>query len=497
MASYMLVTISNGNVAVVTWWEDTTASRPGTVDAVPVARRPCPPERGPVGARPPRSPAAPVPAPLAVAAPPRHALRGAIRGASPLAVAALAANLANLLVTLVLARHLSTTAYGALAQLLALFFVVSMPGSALLVGVVRKVTPWQQTGEAAMIDQWIARVRRGGVVLVVLTGIAALLLRGVIATALSLPGPGGVAEMLTAGAAWCLLCVDRGLLQSTHRYAGLAANLLLEGLVRGALAVGLVLAGLGADGVCLAILLGVLVGLGHGRSILGSHAGRAAARANPPAANLSAGTAPAMAPNRLAVEVGAALSALVLLGVLQNIDVLAIGAHRSVDAGSYAAVSVACKALVFAAVVLGGFLLPETASRRHRGEHALHQLGATLAMLAVPATGLLLVALLAPAGGLALAFGPRLTAAAGSLAPLAAAMTCLGATVLFTHYLLAVGARGVLVVLAAATALAVAGIWWVGGASVATARLELALHAVLAAGTGLLVWADARRTATR
>ncbi|WP_322779397.1 hypothetical protein [Frankia sp. Cas4] len=453
-----------------------------------------------------------VAAPLVVGAPPRHALRGAIRGASPLAVAALAANLANLLVTLVLARHLSTTAYGALAQLLALFFVVSMPGSALLVGVVRKVTPWQQTGEAAMIDQWIARVRRGGVVLVVLTGIAALLLRGVIATALSLPGPGGVAEMLTAGAAWCLLCVDRGLLQSTHRYAGLAANLLLEGLVRGALAVGLVLAGLGADGVCLAILLGVLVGLGHGRTILGSHAGRAAARANPPAANppaanpptanpptanLSAGTAPAMAPNRLAVEVGAALSALVLLGVLQNIDVLAIGAHRSVDAGSYAAVSVACKALVFAAVVLGGFLLPETASRRHRGEHALHQLGATLAMLAVPAIGLLLVALLAPAGGLALAFGPRLTAAAGSLAPLAAAMTCLGATVLFTHYLLAVGARGVLVVLAAATALAVAGVWWVGGASVATARLELALHAVLAAGTGLLVWADARRTATR
>ncbi len=183
--------------------------------------------------------------------------------------------------------------------------------------------------------------------------------------------------------------------------------------------------------------------------------------------------------------------------MLQNIDVLAIGAHRSVDAGSYAAVSVACKALVFAAVVLGGFLLPETASRRHRGEHALHQLGATLAMLAVPATGLLLVALLAPAGGLALAFGPRLTAAAGSLAPLAAAMTCLGATVLFTHYLLAVGARGVLVVLAAATALAVAGVWWVGGASVATARLELVLHAVLAAGTGLLVWSDARRTATR
>ncbi len=486
----------------MTWWEDATASRPRTVDAVPAARRPCPPELAPPELAPVgTSPAAPaplaVPAPLGVPAPPRHAVRGAIRGASPLALAALAANLANLLVTLVLARHLSTAAYGALAQLLALFFVVSMPGSALLVGVVRKVTPWQQTGEAAMIDQWVARVRRAGVVLVVLTGITALLLRDVIATALSLPGPGGVAEMLTAGAAWCLLCVDRGLLQSTHRYAGLAVNLLLEGLARGALAVGLVLAGLGAGGACLAILLGVLVGLGHGHTILGSRAVRAQAPADPPADTVPATDPPVSAPNRLAVEVGAALSALVLLGVLQNVDVLAIGAHRSAEAGSYAAVSVACKALVFAAVVLGGFLLPETATRRHHGEHALHQLGATLAMLAVPAAGLLLVALLAPAGGLALAFGPRLTASASALAPLAGAMTCLGATVLFTHYLLAVGARGVLVVLAAATALAVAGVWWVGGAPVATARLELALHAVLAAGTGLLVWSNARRTALR
>ncbi len=476
----------------MTWWDDTAANRPGAVDvgAVPLAQRPYPPALGPVGG-----------VPLAPPAASRRALRGAIRGASPLALAAITANIANLIVTLLLARQLSTASYGTLAQLLALFFVVSMPGSALLVGVVRTVTPWQQAGETVLIDQWAARVRRAGVVLVALTAMTSLLLRGVIATALSLPSPDGVAEILTAGAAWCLLCVDRGLLQSTRAYAGLAANLVLEGLVRGALAVGLVLAGLGAGGVCLAILLSVLVGLGHGRTVIATRSGRYQAYIDLPAARAArpvhAGGAPVPAPDRLAVEIGAALIALVLLGVLQNIDVLVIGAHRSAETGSYAAVSVACKALVFAAVVLGGFLLPETATRRHHGQHALHQLGATLTMLAVPAAGLLLVAVAAPAQGLSLAFGPRLTACASAFAPLAGAMTCLGATVLCTHYLLAVGARGVLVMLAAAAALAIAGSWWMGGAAVATARLELALYAVLAAGTGLLVWSSARRAAVR
>ncbi|WP_239311176.1 hypothetical protein [Frankia sp. Cj3] len=478
----------------MTWWNDTAANRPGAVDvgAVPLAQRPYPPALGPVGG-----------VPLAPPAASRRALRGAIRGASPLALAAITANIANLIVTLLLARQLSTASYGTLAQLLALFFVVSMPGSALLVGVVRTVTPWQQAGETVLIDQWVARVRRAGVALVALTAMTSLLLRGVIATALSLPNPRGVAEILTAGAAWCLLCVDRGLLQSTRAYAGLAANLVLEGLVRGALAVGLVLAGLGVGGVCLAILLSVLVGLGHGRTVIATRSGRHQAYIDLPAARAARPVhpggypVPGPAPNRLAVEIGTALIALVLLGVLQNIDVLVIGAYRSAETGSYAAVSVACKVLVFAAVVLGGFLLPETAARRHHGHHALHQLGATLAMLAVPAAGLLLVAVAAPAQGLSLAFGPRLTACASAFAPLAGAMTCLGATVLCTHYLLAVGARGVLVMLAAAAALAIAGIWWMGGAAVATARLELALYAVLAAGTGLLVWSSARRAAVR
>ncbi|SQE00060.1 conserved membrane hypothetical protein [Parafrankia sp. Ea1.12] len=208
-----------------------------------------------------------------------------------------------------------------------------------------------------------------------------------------------------------------------------------------------------------------------------------------------AGPAATAEPRRLAIEVGAALVTLAFLGVLQNIDVLLQGRLAPDESGSYAAVSVAAKVIVLAAIVLAGFLLPEAADRNHLGQHALHQLGATLAILAVPAVGLLTVAAIAPDTLLSLAFGPRFTSASGALLPLAGAMTCLGATVLFSHYLLALGKRAVLAVLAVATGTAVALMAWAQGSPVSTARANFGCQAVLAVVTGLMVLAAARRTA--
>ncbi|MBL7493898.1 hypothetical protein I6A60_32990 [Frankia sp. AgB1.9] len=429
--------------------------------------------------------------------PPSSRLRGALRGATPLALAGMLANVANLGVTLVIARAMSTRSYGATAVLFALFMVVSMPGSALLVGVVRRVTTWTRTGRADLVVGWAARVRSAGLRTVVVVALLALAVRGPLAHELSLPGPGGVAQTLTAGAAWCLLCVDRGLLQATRRYRELASNLLVDAAVKGAATVGLVLAGLGQAGAATAVLCGVVAALVHARLALR----RLAPDASCPPATLTADPAPAagLGPvaareRRLAVELGAALAALGFLALLQNIDVLIQGRLAPAESGQYAAVSVTSKVLMFGAVVLAGFLLPEAADRRHLGEHALHQLGATLAILVAPAAVLLAVATAAPATLLSLAFGPRFTDASGALLPLAGAMTCLGATVLFTHYLLALGSRAVLVALGI-TATAAAGlITLAGGSPVATARMDLAVQAVLAVVTGLLVVGAARRT---
>ncbi|OHV36492.1 hypothetical protein BCD49_19625 [Pseudofrankia sp. EUN1h] len=427
-------------------------------------------------------------------------LRCAVRGATPLALAGLLSNVANLGVTLVIARAMSTRSYGATAQLFALFMIVSMPGSALLVGVVRRVTTWTRTGRADLVAGWAARVRRAGLRGVAAVAVLALVVRDPLAHQLSLPGPGGVAETLTAGAAWCLLCVDRGLLQAAHRYRELAANLLVDAAVKGAATVGLVLAGLGATGAATAVLLGVLAALAHARRSLGraepAGATVAASAAVAAVAAAAGGTAasPGGRERRLAAELGAALTALAFLALLQNVDVLVQGRLSPGESGQYAAVSVTCKVLMFGAVVLAGFLLPEAADRRHQGEHALHQLGATLAILALPAAALLAAASAAPATLLSLAFGPRFTDASGALLPLAAAMTCLGATVLFTHYLLALGSRAVLVALGLTAAAAVGLIALAGGSPVTTARMDLAVQAVLATVTGLLVARAARRT---
>ena len=53
----------------------------------------------------------------------------------------LIANGLNVVATVAVARLLTTNQYGGVAQLLGLYFVLSMPGSALLVSVVRRSPP--------------------------------------------------------------------------------------------------------------------------------------------------------------------------------------------------------------------------------------------------------------------------------------------------------------------------------------------------------------------
>ncbi len=441
--------------------------------------------------------------------------RAAVRGASPIALAGLVANIANIGVTLLVARLLSTRGYGALNQLVAVFFVLSMPGSALLVGIVRRVTLWQRTGHGPRVAGWAYRTRRRALVLVVAWAVVAIAIRGPLARQLSLPGPGGLSETLIAGAVWGVLCLERGLLQASHAYRALGANLLVEGLSRCVLTIALVGAGFGVTGAAVAILLSVLLAEAHALTAQGIIDRRAVRRAaatakidgSPPPVVQVDGPAelpaqptspqPTSTEQRrerrtLATDLLSALFALALLAILQNFDVVLLGREAPGNAGSYAPISVACKPLVLASFVLAGFLLPEAASRRHAGQHALRQLGVVLAVIAVPATVLIALSGAVPSQVLRIAFGPRLTAAAPAFLMLALAMTLLAATVLFTHYLLAAGRPAVLLVLALGAALMVILLLNAHGAIVATARVDLIGQAIVAVATGALVLHTAR-----
>lgn len=439
-----------------------------------------------------------------------------LRRVGPLAVAGAVANAANIVVTIVIARLLSTRAYGSLAQLIGLFLVLSMPGSALLVAVVRRVAAWELAGDRAAAEAWVTRIRRIAALGLAAWAVVAVALRGVGADALSLPGPAGVAEVLIGGGAWALLSIERGLLQARQAYGALARNLLVEGVVRTGGTLGLVAAGLGVEGAALAIVAAIAVALGDARLSL-HRTTRRRAVPDPPAlpeepsappvlptdddlveANgvpglPGAGTGPGH--RHLAVDLGVALAALALVAVLQSLDVVILGREAPENAGAYAAISVTSKVLVFGATVLAGYLLPEAVRRWHLGQHALRPLAAALGLIGLPAAVLLAVALVAPEPALRLVFGPTLAAASAAFAPLALAMACLAASVLFTNYLLGIGRPVVVAVLLVAALVTGGTVAAAGGAPVGTARAELACQAVLALTLGWLAVTAHRRRA--
>ena len=433
-------------------------------------------------------------------APARPGWRAGLWDAGPLAAAGIAANGASLLVTLVLARLLAARDYGALVQLIGVFFVVSTPGSAVLVAVVRRVTRW--TGSLGGVHRWGAGVHRRATWVLVLFAAAVLAAGPPVASLLGRPDALGFDAVAVAGAVWVLLCVDRGLLQAHREYRVLSKNLLLEGGARTVFMISFGAAGLGVSGVAAGVLVAELCTAAHARFV-GDRAWRAeggggAARTRRPArAAAAAALGSWLGAWRRAGPYGrdavvrrdlvAAVVALACVAVLQNIDVIVVGREAPRAAGAYAAVSVSSKALVFVAVAVAGYLLPEAAISWRAGRHALHQLFVTLAVLAAPALVLVTVAAAVPRPFLATAFSGRYVSAAGAFLPLALAMVCLSVTVVVTMYLLGVGDRLFVAALVGAAVLAAVAVSLAKGAPRATALADLGVQgALLCAAVGEL-----------
>jgi O-antigen/teichoic acid export membrane protein len=468
------------------------------------------------------------------------------------AVAGLLVNGLGVVVVVLIARLVSPRAYGTIAILLGLFFVLSMPGSAVLVGVVRRVTIWQKLGEMHRVHPWALRLYRTVAGAVVLEAVIVWFAKGWIAHELRLPNTAGVFAILVAAGIWILLSVDRGLLQAHRDYRGLAGNLLMEGGVRSAFVVGFVAAGFGVAGYAIGIFIGEVVAAAHARWLArrawpamapagtgtvpvavpeppapapvavpeppapapvapsnGGHAhsvqriiGRTS-RDTTGARVLSSGPDPingrppvaAVARRALLYDVMAAFIGLALLALLQNVDVLILGrqAGNSNTIGSYAAISVASKALVFGALALGSYLLPEATIRWNEGGHALRQLGVTLLFLAVPAVLLLGVSIIIPKQFITLFFSAKLATAASAFAPLVAAMIFLAISVLLTNYLFGAGRRWIVIVLAVGAAVSVVLVAGAHGNPEHTAKADLVVQAALAAGIGCFFIAIHRR----
>ncbi len=248
--------------------------------------------------------------------------RSLSRDALVLAAGMAVANAGNYAFNLVMAFLLGPEAYGALAALLALVLVGSVPGLALQAVVARRTT--LARGAAWPGAGWlVGRAGLGLVLLTVLAGPGLVLF-------LHLDSAVPVLWLALALAPTPLLFATQGLLQGRERFGALAAVMVAGAAVKLAAGLALVAAGLGVSGA----MAGVAAG-----GVLAALAGLRLAR---PAT--AAGTGAARSGAGWWREVGTATAGLLGLFLLANVDVLL--ARHYLDraaAGRYALGAVVAK----------------------------------------------------------------------------------------------------------------------------------------------------------
>lgn len=399
----------------------------------------------------------------------RRRLTGSDTGrAAGLAGALMANNFVALVFTIVFAHLLGADGYGSLGALLAAFTILIVPGSALQATVAREVSAAAASGDenpAAGVWRWLERL----MVATVAVGGVAVLLREPLAQSIGVDDVWAAAAIPPSGALWLALCVQRGALQGMRRYAVVGLSIIAEACARLGLGIALYAAGLGVTGAFLGttasiavISLLLVVPLWKVLGRWQSH------------------TVPLRFRSLLA-SAWAPVLAFALLAALQNIDIVYVKHQATADeAGSYAAASIAAKAVIWVAIGLGLYLLPEAVRRTRIGQDARPVLWRTLGLICLVAVPMILVFAVAGEPLLALVFGEDLTAAAGALPLLALAFSLLSVAYLGVQYLLALGRTGFVALLAMAAVAELVLLLALGTGLVAVALVLVALQLVLA-----------------
>jgi O-antigen/teichoic acid export membrane protein len=356
--------------------------------------------------------------------------------AAGLGVAVIAANVIALGFTIVMARVLGATDYGSLAALISAFIILMVPGSALQIAVAREVSTSLAAGDGRAgtgVRRWIARLLLAALAVAVV----AVLLRGVLAAILNVDQQWAAAAVPVTAVLWMILSVERGALQGFQRYKLVGWSIIGE--AAGRLGFALLLVGAGGD-VTGAFLGTPLSFVAVGLLLAAPLSHHVPDQDGRPLRELLAG---AWWP----------VIALTLLFVLQEVHVIVVKHEADGDtAGAYAVAAVAAKAIIWVAVGLGMYLLPETARRSRGGEDARPILLRTLALVGVCAVPMVVIYTAAGDPLLGAVFGEDLDEAAGALPWLGLAMSFLACAYLSVQFLLAMHRHRFVAVLAVAAA---------------------------------------------
>jgi O-antigen/teichoic acid export membrane protein len=337
----------------------------------------------------------------------------------------IATNLVALVTTVAFGRLLGVKGYGQLAAILSSFIILSVPGAALQVATAREgALGHLGTGRefATTLSRWTYTL----VGVTVGVTVVSVLLRSWLATLMGVNHDWAAAFVPPAACIWILLSIQRGALQATRAYPAVGWSMIAEQVARLVLGAGLALAGMGVTGA----YLGTPLAMACTSVILYFLLQRRLGAKDP-------GHTP-HGLRRLTVNARVAIGGLALIAVLQNIDVI-VAQHRlsSAQAGAYAAAAVAAKVVVWVAIGIGFYLLPEAARRHAEGADARPVLLRALVLTGAVAAPCLIVYGVAPDLLLKLAFGPKYTQGADVLFELGIAMAFLSVCYLAVQLLLA------------------------------------------------------------
>jgi O-antigen/teichoic acid export membrane protein len=175
------------------------------------------------------------------------------------------------------------------------------------------------------------------------------------------------------------------------------------------------------------------------------------------------------------------MAALVLFAFLQNVDVIVVKhlASREAAASSYAAASVAAKVIIWVAIGVGLYLLPEAARRAGEGLDGRPVLERGLGVVVAAAAPMILLYVVAGRFLLETVFGSGLASAADALSLLGVAMTLLAVTYLTVQYQLALGRKTFLFLLATGALIEPLLLWLVGGQFIQIALALVGLQLLL------------------
>jgi O-antigen/teichoic acid export membrane protein len=364
--------------------------------------------------------------------------RGDTGRAAQLGVAMIITNLLALGFTIVFARILGDSGYGDLAVLLSSFILMMVPGSALQVAAARVVSHDIAEGNpnaGAGVYRWLVRLVIGTLVVAVV----AIPLRSVIAAVINIDQDWAAAAIPVTAMIWMIVSVLRGVLQGFQQYRTVALSLIGEASSR--IVFSLILVGIGLD------VTGAF--LGSGLALIAI-----AAILLVPLHRQLVGVNPELAEDLRLRELLAGawipvISLTLLLG-LQELHIIIVKHEASEDAASsYAVAAVAAKAIMWIAIGLGLYLLPEAARRAKTGEDARPILVRTLGLIAAMAVPMVLIYSVGGEPLLRIVFGEDLTDASDALPFLGLAMSLLACSYLSVQYLLAMGRASFLFVLGA------------------------------------------------